>query len=160
MGGQFMGILLSVVTALGYACYLALGAPFFNRAGSIPTTATVTVFATIIYSILAGMQGIQPPDMASGWIAICASGLFSTAIGGLTLFEGLKKIDASSTAIISSLEVIVTIVLAVIILGESVTLLKVAGTVLVLSAVAILAKGEYRATRSPVPKMISTDPYF
>jgi hypothetical protein len=34
-----------------------------------------------------------------------------------------------------------------------VTLLKVSGTVLVLSAVAILARGEYRATHPLVPKM-------
>ncbi len=66
--------------------------------------------------------------------------------------DGLKWIDASSSAIISSLEVIVTIAMAVIILGESVTLLKVAGTLLVLSAVVILARGEYRATYPPVPR--------
>jgi drug/metabolite transporter (DMT)-like permease len=51
------------------------------------------------------------------------------------------------------LEVIVAIALAVNILGESVTLLKATDTVLVLSAVAILARGEYHATHQPVPKV-------
>jgi drug/metabolite transporter (DMT)-like permease len=147
VGGQFIGILLSVVTALFFACYLAFGEPFFNKAGPIPATATVTVSSAILYGLLVCFQGIQPPDMAAGWVAIGASAIFSTAIGCFAFFEGLKRIDASSSAIISTLEVIVAIALAVIFLGESITLLKVAGTVLVLSAVVILTRGEYSSRK-------------
>jgi drug/metabolite transporter (DMT)-like permease len=153
MGGQFIGILLSFLTALSFACYLAYGASFFNRAGAIPVAATITVCKAVMYGLFVGIYGIQPPEMASGWIAICASALFSTTLGVFLFFEGLKRIDASSSSIISTLEVIVSIALAAIFLGESVTLIKIAGTTLVISAVIILARGEYKITHPPIPKM-------
>jgi drug/metabolite transporter (DMT)-like permease len=152
MGGQFIGILLSLLAALCFACYLAYGASFFNKAGTIPTTATINVCATVIYGLFVCVHGIQPPEMVSGWIAICASALFSGILGVFLFFEGLKRIDASSSSIISTLEVIVSIALAVIFLGESVTLIKIAGTALVLSAVVILARGEYQIAHPPIPK--------
>jgi drug/metabolite transporter (DMT)-like permease len=152
MSGQLMGILLSVAAAIFFACYLAFGEHFFNRVGPIPATATITASSAIIYGILVGIQGIQPPNVISGWYAIGVSAIFSTAIGSFAFFEGLKRIDVSSCAIIATLEVVVAIALAAIFLGESMTLIKVVGTTLVISAVVILARGEYKITHPPIPK--------
>jgi len=152
IGGQFIGILLSLLTAISFACYLAYGASFFNRAGAIPVAATITVCKAVMYGLFVGIYGIQPPEMASGWVAMFISALFSTTLGVFLFFEGLKRIDASSCSIISTLEVVVAIALAVIFLGESITLIKVVGTALVLSAVIILARGEYKITHLPIHK--------
>jgi drug/metabolite transporter (DMT)-like permease len=96
------------------------------------------------------MMPVQIPKMPSGWFAIVASALISTVLGIMALFSGLKKIDTANAAIISTFEVVVVVVLAVIILGEKITLYKILGACLVIGAVIILAKSEYRTAHAQI----------
>jgi drug/metabolite transporter (DMT)-like permease len=68
----------------------------------------------------------------------------------MALFSGLKKIDTANAAIISTFEVVVVVVLSVIILGETITLHKILGACLVIGAVIILAKSEYRTAQTQI----------
>jgi len=90
------------------------------------------------------------PKIPSGWLAVVASALISTVLGIVALFEGLKRIDTANAAIISTFEVVVAVVLAVIILGETITLHKIFGACLVIGAVIILAKSEYRTIQAQI----------
>ncbi|MBW2635674.1 MAG: DMT family transporter [Deltaproteobacteria bacterium] len=76
---------------------------------------------------------------------LCA--LFSTVFGIVCLYEGLKRIDPANTAMISTLEVIVAAALAILILGETMSLLKILGACLIISAVVILGKSEYKTVQ-------------
>ena len=66
----------------------------------------------------------------------------------MALFAGLKTIDTANAAIISTFEVVV-VVLAIIFLGETITSYKILGACLVIGAVIILAKSEYRTAQDP-----------
>jgi drug/metabolite transporter (DMT)-like permease len=68
----------------------------------------------------------------------------------MALFAGLKRIDTANAAIIYTFEVVVVVVLSVIILGETVTLHKILGACLVIGAVIILAKSEYRTAQAQI----------
>ena len=61
----------------------------------------------------------------TGWLAVIASALISTVLGLIAFFEGLKRIDTANAAIISTFEVVVAVALAIMILGETLTLPKI-----------------------------------
>jgi drug/metabolite transporter (DMT)-like permease len=73
----------------------------------------------VILGIVAGIQGPQWPMNISGWLAIVASALISTVLGRVAFYEGLRRIDIANASIISTFEVVVTVALAIIILGET-----------------------------------------
>jgi drug/metabolite transporter (DMT)-like permease len=149
-GGYFSGIILAIVTAIFYSLYLVFGSKFIQRAGPFPASTVIIISVALIYSVIVGLQGLQIPKIPSGWLAVVASALISTVLGIVTLFEGLKRIDTANAAIISTFEVVVVVVLAVIILGETITLHKILGACLVIGAVIILAKSEYRTTPAQI----------
>ena len=147
IGGQFLGIVLSIATAVIYSVFLLLGRLSIQKAGAVSVSTVITVAATVIYGLLVTIQGTELPTILSGWISIAASAIVSTALGSVAFFAGLKRIDTANTSIVSTLEVVVAIALAVIVLGEAITLSKTMGAAMVISAVAILAKSEYKAAK-------------
>jgi len=147
-GGQLSGIILAITTAVSYSLYSAFGSLSIQKAGPIPSSATIIISAAIVYALIASIAGLELPRQPAGWIAVVASALISTILGLFTLFAGLRRIDAASTSMISTFEVVVAIALAVMILGETITLPKIMGACMVLSAVFILAQKEYKIAQT------------
>jgi drug/metabolite transporter (DMT)-like permease len=75
----------------------------------------------------------------SGWFAIAALALISTILAIGTLFAGIKLLGAPTAAMLSTLEPVVTIVLSMMILHQSVTKIQLIGGALILIAVVIVA---------------------
>lgn len=154
-GRYYLGIIFAISTAIFYSFYLIFGSLSIQKAGSFSASTVITLATTVIYGIALGFQSLQWPTNISGWLAIIASALISTVLGLTAFFEGLKRIDTANAAIISTFEVVVAIALAIIILGETLTLPKIFGGCLVISAVIILAKSEYEAARAKISQPIS-----
>jgi len=149
-GGYVLGIILAIVTAIFYSLYLVFGSKSIQRAGPFSASTVIILSAAVFYSVLVGIEGLQMPKIPSGWLAVVASALFSTVLGIMALFEGLKRIDTANAAIISTFEVVVVVVLAILFLGETITLHKIFGACLVIGAVIILAKSEYRIAQAQI----------
>ena len=66
-----------------------------------------------------------------------------TSVGAVTLFQlGVLYVGPSTSAILSTFEPITSIVCGVLILGESLSLLKIIGCVLILSGVILITLSE------------------
>jgi drug/metabolite transporter (DMT)-like permease len=154
-GGYLLGIILAIVTAILYSLFLIFGSLSIQKAGPFSASTVIILSSTLIYGVVMGTHGPQWPMNISGWLMILASALFSTVLGLIMFFEGLKRIDTANASIISTFEIIVSVALAMIILGETLTLTKVLGGCLVISAVIILAKSEYEADQVKVSHSIS-----
>jgi len=154
-GGYVLGIILAIVTAIFHSLFLILGSLSIQKAGSFPASTIIILSSAVIYGIYVSIQGLQLPMNISGWFAITASALFSTALGLITFFAGLKRIDTANAAIISTFEVVVAVTLAIVILGETLSLPKILGACLVISAVVILAKNEYETAQAKISHPIS-----
>jgi drug/metabolite transporter (DMT)-like permease len=154
-GGYFLGIILAVSAAIFYSLYLIFGSLSIQKAGPFSASTVIILAATGIYGIVLGFQGPQWPMNISGWLAIIASALISTVLGLTAFFEGLKRIDTANAAIISTFEAVVAVALAIIILGEMLTLPKIFGGGLVIAAVIILARSEYETARAKISNSIS-----
>ena len=154
-GGYVIGIILAIVTAIFHSLFLILGGISIQKAGPFPASTVIIFSSAVIYGIFVSIQGPQWPMNISGWFAITASALFSTALGLITFFAGLKRIDTANAAIISTFEVVVTVALAIVILGETLSMSKILGACLVVSAVVILAKSEYETAQAKISHPIS-----
>ena len=153
-GGYFLGIILAIIAAIFYSLYLVFASLSIQKAGPFSASTVIILSSTVICGIVVGIQGPQWPMTVSGWLAIIASALISTVLGLITFFAGLKRIDTANAAIISTLEVVVAVALAIIILGETLTLPKFIGVCMVISAVVILAKSEYETAQAKISHSI------
>jgi drug/metabolite transporter (DMT)-like permease len=140
--GQILGIVLGITAAIIYSIYIVVGSNVILNAGAFPASTTIIISAGVIFSGVVAVKGVQLPATLTGWISIFAIALVSTALANIAFFAGLKKIDPVNASMISTLEPVVTIVLAVLVLGETVTTSKFLGGILILAAVGFLARSE------------------
>lgn len=82
------------------------------------------------------------PTTPTAWAAVLAIALVSTIVAMVGFFAGLRRLGAADAATLSTLEPVVTFVLAALVLGEPVGPLQVLGGGIVLAAVAALARGK------------------
>src|SRR5262249_55212887 len=82
-----------------------------------------------------------------GWFWLACIAVVSTVLAMLAFFAGLRRVGASTAAILSTLEPVATSVLAALTLGESLSLIQILGGALVLSSAAIVQVRPSRALR-------------
>jgi drug/metabolite transporter (DMT)-like permease len=90
------------------------------------------------YSIVTG--SLHPPTANSGWLWLALIGLVSTAIAAGTFLGGLRLVGASTAAILSCLEPVVTTLSVVAVYGERLTVPQLFGGAGVLIAVVVLRR--------------------
>src|SRR5713226_3435998 len=141
-GGSITGILLGIAAAVDYAIYILLGSRIVRRSGSIGSTTIIIASTAGVYAVIAPVHGLAFPASAPGWIAVLAIALISTVLAFVTFFAGLKRIGPTSASTLSTFEPIVAVVLAAIVLGETISPYQVFGGILILAAVVLLTTSD------------------
>ena len=139
-GGRPLGIVLGLLSALSYALYILASSRVGPQAGAIPSATVVMLSAALAFGALAFVRGPALPNSATGWAALGALALISTVIAMVTFFAGLERIGPAEASTVSTLEPVVTVALAALVLGESVRPWQIAGGTLILIAVLVLAR--------------------
>ncbi|MDQ7093473.1 DMT family transporter [Desulfosporosinus sp. PR] len=137
-----LGIALALGAAFLYAVYILLGNHVLRTTTPLVSTSMISISAAVTYGIVGLATGGTTWTLSWGtWMGIGGIALFSTIIAMLTFFQGMKLIGATSASIISTLEPVMTVVLAVFLFSEHLSLLQMAGGVLVIlgGIVAVLA---------------------
>lgn len=101
----------------------------------------VLVDSTLYWSALFVRQGLDvlaSVTVASGGLFL-ASGVVGTALGRLAVFTGVDRVGASINSAVISVRPLFATLLAVLVLGEVVTLFTVAGIVVLVVGLALLA---------------------
>ncbi|WP_131111145.1 DMT family transporter [Sulfuricystis thermophila] len=149
LSSQPLGILLGIAAALIYSLYIIAGERVMPRVGALPAAAVVMLSAAVVYGGAASVEGLAMPQSLQGWLAVVAIAIFSTLLAILGFFKGLEKLGAADASTLSTLEPLVTIGLAFLILGEAVTVVQLAGGALILAAVIYLARHDGEQTDQP-----------
>ncbi len=147
-GGRPVGILLGVTSAVIYTVYILVGSRITKRAAAVASSTVIMLSAAFVYGCLVAVQGPRLPATSAGWLSIFAIALVSTVLAVVTFFAGLERIGPTNTATISTLEPVVVVILAALVLRETVTPLRIVGGVMILAAVIVLAKSELNASRN------------
>jgi drug/metabolite transporter (DMT)-like permease len=155
------GILLVLASPIIYAGWIVLSARLAGErrdrvadeddagaatavAGALMMTATAAIFWTLG---LGSGRPLAPAEIpAAAWSGIVGVGVIATFVAIQTFYAGAKRVGAAQAALISTIEPAYTIVLAAILLGESLTGVQLIGAVLILGAVVLAQAG----VRDPV----------
>ncbi|MBX7201362.1 MAG: DMT family transporter [Rhodospirillaceae bacterium] len=138
--GSRLGIALGIGAALIYSIYILVGAEVTRRVAAIPAATVVMLGAAAGATLLAAIDGIALPAGAAAWAALLAIALISTVAAISLFFAGLRRLGAPDASALSTLEPVTTIVLAALFLGETISPAQMAGGVVILAAVLILAR--------------------
>jgi drug/metabolite transporter (DMT)-like permease len=135
---NWLGVGLMLFAALSYAIQLVIGQRVMYDAPA-PTMTLYAITAMALVVIVAWL--VVTPEVteatSAGWTAVILMGVF-TALSRLTLFIGVKHLGSIQAGLLGVLEVIVTIVIAITLLNESLELLQWLGAFVVLFSVYLI----------------------
>jgi drug/metabolite transporter (DMT)-like permease len=132
--GDFLMIAASVCKAM----YIITSRKFSVRYSPVVLTAYSFVVCLIIsfpFCMAENPAGYLPRVTWQGWLSIAYMGIFASCIGYLAQQLAIKSIGASKTTAFENLVPVFTIALSSLILGESVTAIKVVSAVLIVAGV-------------------------
>jgi drug/metabolite transporter (DMT)-like permease len=138
--GVAAGIAFAIAAAVFYSLYIVAGAWLGRRAAALPMSAVVVASAAAVFVAAVAVRGPAWPQTAAGWLAIVAIALVSTVAAITLYFAGLERIGPTRASTLSTLEPLVTVTLAALVLGESIAPAQLAGGALILAAVVLLAR--------------------
>jgi drug/metabolite transporter (DMT)-like permease len=132
------GVILVLASALIYAIYVVLGGRLAaDVRAEVAARHLVQTCAAVLVPWGAWRGQLALPPAPQAWAAVLALGSFCTVVPIRAFLAGLQRIGPGRAAVLSSVEVIVTIVLAVALLGEPLGLRQAAGAALILGAVVL-----------------------
>lgn len=147
-----LGTALGLGTAVVYSAYILSSEGVAARVGPLALSTLVCTGAAITLT-LAGLAGgdLDPGGVsAAGFAWLSGLAIVSTVAAVGLFFAGLRRVGPTAASILSTLEPVVTVVLAFVAFGESLGPAQLAGGALVLSAVL--------AVRAPVRLAVTTRP--
>ena len=148
-GGQAVGVLLGLSAAASYALYIVLSSQAISGVGPFATSAVVMGSCALVYDAFALSTGAALPSSASAWAALAGVTVFGTVVAVACFFAALPLLGPGDTAVLSTLEPVVSVTVAAVALGERLSAVQVAGGVLVIAAVVVLAR--VAPVTEPVP---------
>jgi drug/metabolite transporter (DMT)-like permease len=143
-GGQLIGALMAIAAALIYSVYIIVGTNVMKHVSAIQSSAIIFASAGAVYGILTFVNGAHLPKSNSGWFAMLGMILFSTIIPVTTFLAGLERIGPTNAAMLSTLEPVVTVLLAAWLFGERLMPIVLVGGGLILVAVILLTRAELK----------------
>jgi RarD protein len=138
--GTLTGILLGIGAALIYSIYILVGSRMMQAEGALPAATVIMISAAAVFAVMAAAERPALPEGSVGWSAIAAIALISTVVAMVFFFAGLARLPAADAATVSTLEPLVTVILAALFLGESITAAKLAGGGIILTSLVVLAR--------------------
>lgn len=135
-----LGVILGVSAAIIYSVYILVGSRLTPQAGALASSTVVMVAATMVYGVAVSVRGLALPETVLGWGAVLGLAVVSTVIAIVTFFAGMERLGPTDASTVSTLEPVVTVVLAALVLGDVLAPLQVAGGALILAAVIVLVR--------------------
>jgi DME family drug/metabolite transporter len=147
------GVLLAVVSALGYSAMTLLTRWWGRDGGADVSAGTVSTFAVTSLCLLpfALREGLLPHTAQPGavlWLLAYIAAV-PTALAYALYFAGAAVVRSATVSVIMLLEPVSAAMLAVVLLGERLTAATAVGTALMLGSVTGLAMAEARGEHMP-----------
>jgi drug/metabolite transporter (DMT)-like permease len=143
-GGQLTGILLAIAAALIYSVYIIIGANVMKHVSAMQSSAVIFASAGGVYGSLTVFNGAHFPSTDTGWLVILAIVLISTVIPVVAFLAGLERIGPTNAAMLSTLEPVVTVLLAAWLFKDALMPITLVGGGLILVAVVLLTQSELK----------------
>lgn len=137
---DWLGVSLMVASAATYGWHLVLGQWVLADVPSRTATLYILTSMACVVGLARGLQARPVEAMAtSSWYAILALGL-TTALSRLAMFSALQRVGGVETALVGLLELLVSLVLAFLLLGERLTVVQWIGAVLLVFSLMMMVR--------------------
>lgn len=140
LSGTLSGIVFGASAAVIYTAYILIGEKVTPRTGAIPAGTVVMLSAAIVFGIATALEGPSWPAGMSGWLAVLAIAVVATVIPIVGFFAGMQRLGAIDASTLSTLEPVVTLLLAYLLLGEKLGAIQSIGAGMVIAAVVALSR--------------------
>jgi len=148
---HIIGIMYGLSAAVLYASIILMNKFIKNLSGFESTLIQLSIAALVLLPIIIYRGNIHVSKISSiAWIFILIVGILHTGIAYLMYFSSIKQLKGQSIAILSYIDPISAVILASIFLGESITLVKIIGGLLILGSTFISEILETKFTNYPI----------
>lgn len=135
------GLAMGLAAAVVYAGYILAGERVVAAVHPVLLAALVATGATASFTVAGLVRGGLPaPRTSGGWGAVAVIAAIGTVIPMAALFFGIERVGAATASIVSTFEPVVTVVLAGLVLGETLSMVEAGGAACVILAVRLLAR--------------------
>ena len=150
------GLGLGLGAAAVYAGYVLAGERVVTAVHPVLLAALVATGATASFTVAGLVRGGLPyPRTTAGWTSVAVIAAVATVVPMVGLFAGIERVGAPTASIVSTFEPVVTVVLAGLVLGETLSLVEAAGAACVILAVRLLAGPGSRKRPASRPQPVS-----
>jgi drug/metabolite transporter (DMT)-like permease len=135
-----VGVVLGIGAALVYSTYILVSEGIAGRVRPQVLAALVCTGAAAMLTVGTTALGqLRPGELTlGGWGWLAAVAVVSTVVAVSLFFAGLRRVGPTTASILSTVEPLVTVVLAFLVFGETLGPIQIAGGALVLAAVFVL----------------------
>ena len=135
-----VGLTLGILTGAWYAVYLLVGAKLTKKEHPLTVSLGIVLGSFFIFGMLSFIETTNGhefvvPETPHAWMAILGLAMIASVVPFTTLYTGMKRVGALAASLLSTLELVFTIILAAVFLGENLTLIQTFGAGLILLSV-------------------------
>ena len=147
------GAALALGAAMTYTTYILVSQGIAGRIRPTLLSAMVCTGAAVTLTLGSSLLGdLRPGEVtAAGWGWLAGISLVSTVAAVSLFFAGLKRVGPTTASILSTVEPVVTVILAFLVFGELLGALQLLGGGLVIAAVLVLASHRPREAMGAAP---------
>jgi drug/metabolite transporter (DMT)-like permease len=152
-GGRPLGFALVILAMLALSTYIIASRPIMQVLPAHGSAAVTISSAALILTLVAlGFDGLALGGGRRGLLLVIALSVISTALPITLFLIGIRHVSAGRAAVLSTIEPLVTVVLAALILGERIGWLQYLGGALILTAILFLrSERPLPASEAPTP---------
>jgi DME family drug/metabolite transporter len=137
-----LGVVTAVASGTAYALSAELVGPLKEHDGLTLAAVTMSVAAAVLVVAGAAVTGargepLSSPDVTS-WLLVVYLGVGTMALAYVLLYAGLRTTPSRTAVVATLLEPVTAVAIAVLVLGEHLTLASGLGAVLILAAIGSL----------------------
>ena len=136
---DYYGVFLALACAVTYAAYVVLSKKQMSHLDPLTSSFIVSFANCLLFFAMAIFdKTILIPSNLSTWLDVAGVGLICTALPILFLLEAMKYISSEKASLLSVLEPVCVVVIGVHLLHESLSLIQIAGSVLILGSAVLV----------------------
>jgi drug/metabolite transporter (DMT)-like permease len=137
------GLLFGIAAAFVQACHVLLSHAIVANLSPLLTVGWSALVTSTVFMVYGGISGeLQLSLTLTAWGAVLGTAFFANFIGIVLFFIGMRRVGPTDASIIMNLEPVLTVILSVLLLGESFGWAQAAGGAIILSGLYILHQGE------------------
>jgi drug/metabolite transporter (DMT)-like permease len=145
VSGMLIGALMAITAALIYSIYIIVGTNVMKHVSPVQSSTVIFASAGAVFGLLTLAKGAHFPASNTGWLAMLGIIIISTIIPVVTFLAGLERIGPTNAAMLSTLEPVVTVLLAAWLFGDKLLPIVMLGGGLILISVMMLTRSEIRS---------------